>query len=422
VFNPYLVPGFPIAIFDQRATRVDVLAYATLITHKLTHSREGRTTQVSYVYGRTFQELLDLLSAQFAAGGAATGAAPAEPIREIRQVIQDFEQAEQFYQALFFGRQPLFGNYAACDWRKRVGYESIGPGQPPEKVIIEGPTEAGLGALADAGGTIVALTPQLESLKLDFARTKAAKESAEHTIQQISSQVTNSLALGDLAAVTPQVTNPSLSSVLSAADQVALDQANATLNDTTIRLKQLRTQIATLEEQLAAAQAVVNQHQQQLKTTQVIHNLDATRELVPLPAAEKLFANYDDAIRYNWRPICTLDEYLIFHQSVGEGTIPAFNHPRSVGARYYERIRRLKPLTADFQFPAGSDGLSPQPVPSPNAANQSAPNAIGETITPASTTTVVPGLGSDFPATRAAWDELLLEYRRNVYNVQPPRT
>jgi hypothetical protein len=405
-FNPYIVPGFPTAIFDNRATRVDLFAYVTSVTHKLTHSREGRTTQISFTYGRTVQEMFDLLAAEFAGGGAAAGAAPAEPIRDIRQVIQDFDQAETFYQGLFFGKLRPFNKDAALDWRQLIGYRPAVAGQPPERVFIEGPGEASLAAVADAGQTLVTLTPKREALKLDFARTQAAKQAAEATLRRTSSP--------------------------SVLDELAIALANQTISAATTRLQQLQTEIGDVEAQLADAQATVNQHQQQLKTSAVIHNLDGARELVPLPSAEPYFANYDDAIRYNWRPICTLDEYLQFTGSVGEGAIPAFGHPRSVGARYYERIRRLTPLTPDVQFPPGADGLAPQTVPNPSAADQSSPDPTGDTTTPSSTTSVVPGLTSgtgpngtnsaaDFPQTRAPWDEILLAYRRNAFDVLAPR-
>ena len=130
----------------------------------------------------------------------------------------------------------------------------------------------------------------------------------------------------------------------------------------------------------------------------VNHNLDPTRELVPMPAFADCFDNYDAAMQFAWRPICSLDEFLVFTGGSGETTIPAFGSPLSIGARYYERIGRMVPLTEDFKLPTGADGLQSLTQPS----------------------TSVPGLGTDFPTTRADWDKILLAYRNNVYVSKVP--
>lgn len=398
VFDPYIVAGFPCLIFDDRASRVDIFAYVTTVSSSMSNSKDGRQTTVSFAYGRTVQEMFDLLSAGFDEGQPAAGVAPPEPISDVRRVIQDFDQAELYYEALFYGRQRLFGQDAVADWRKLVGYPSIVPSQPPTPIFINGPSEATLGSLADAGQSLVALTPQLEALKLSYARTQAALNGANATIK--------------LFAETS-----------STVDVVALAQANAVATQATETLVRLQTQIVSVETQIAAAQATIAKAQAALQQTKVAHNLDPNKELVPLPAAQKMFDNYDDAIKYKWRPICTLDEYIIFHDSAGEGVIPAFKHPRSVGAKYYARIRRMTPLTPGFVPPAGADGLSATVAANPSAATQTTTSPLGDTTTPASQTATVPGLSSaTFPQTREDWDSALLAYRANAYNVLVPRS
>lgn len=407
-FDPYVVAGFPCLIFDDRASRVDIFAYVTTVSTSMYNSKQGRSTAISYAYGRTVQEMFDLLAAEFADGQPAAGVAPPEPISDIRRVIQDFDQAESFYEAMFYGRQKLYGQDAVADWRKLVGYPSIVPGQPPTAIFITGASEATLGNVADAGQTLVALTPQLEALKLSLTRTQVAIVSSNAIIDQFSAST-------------------------STVDLNALTQSQATLSASQATLAQLQTQITALETQLATAQNVINQNQATLSQTQVQHNLDPNKELVPMPAAEKMFKYYDDAIRYKWRPICTLDEYIIFHDSAGEGVVPASNHPRSVGARYYDRIRRFTPLTSDFRLPAGADGLTTSVSVNPDAATKSTPDGQGDTTTPPSQVAAAPGVTSgtgpngtnaatDFPQTRADWDSVLLAYRDNAYNVKAPRS
>ena len=87
----------------------------------------------------------------------------------------------------------------------------------------------------------------------------------------------------------------------------------------------------------------------------------------------------------------------MFYDIAGEGTVPAFGHDRSVGARFFERIRHMTAPAAGFSPPAGIDGLG--------------------------TSTNAPGISSEsFPQTRASWDDALIAYRNNVLNVKAPRT
>jgi hypothetical protein len=330
-FNPYVVPGFPMAVFDNRQTRVDVFAYVTTVQQKLSH-RGGRSTQVSFSYGRTIQEVFDLMAQEFTAGAAVAGTAPREPVRDVRKVVQDFDESEAFYRRLFFGGRDLLHKDASFDWRKVIGYRPTIAGDVPERLFVNGVSEA----------------------------------------QQ-------------------------------------------------------------------------DRNAQPVPPAPVAHNLVGDREIVPLPGAQALFDNYDSAMAYNWRPICTLDEYVSFHDSAGEGAIPAQGHPRSVGARYYNRIRRLTPLTPETKVPAGAAGFAgadaTPPVSSaseghpqdaelpPTAESNPASAALPGAPTPASASRargLTSGTGphgtnapGDFPQTRDDWDKVLLAYRANVLAGSP---
>lgn len=394
-WNAYPVPGFPMAAFDQRATRVDLFAYITTVQQQM--SNRERKTQVSFTYARTVQEMFDIMAQTFAQGSPAFGTGPREPVRDIRQVIQSFTEAEAYYQKLFYGNQQLYNKDAAFDWRKIIAYAPTVPGSDPETIFIEGGNEAALQRYADAGQAFVSLTPKLNNAKAEFAKLTQQKADADAAVAALTG-----------AGSTVDITNLKQAQI----DQASLQQ----------QLDQMAKVITGLETQLAAAQATLNDTTI-LKQNQVTHNLVGDREIVPALGAEKYFSNYDDAVKYNWRPRCTLDEYIIFYNSAGESEIPAFKHPRSVGARYFERIRRLTPLTATTTLPAGADGLNASTVANPNAATQGSPAvATGDTATPPSTTPVVPGLPSDFPQMRADWNTILEAYRNNVYSAKAPRT
>lgn len=393
-WNAYPVPGFPMAVFDQRATRVDLFAYITTVQQAMTH--RSRQTTVSFTYARTVQEMFGIMAQTFAEGSPAYGAGPREPVRDIRQVIQSFTDAEAYYQKLFFGNQRLYNKDAAFDWRKIIAYAPVVSGDEPENIFVEGGNEAAWQRYNDAQELLVKLLPQINDAqqKLNTAlQEQSEAQRGVDTLQGSSSTV----------------------------DTTALKAAQDALTTATQQVNQYTTTLTALENQYNAALAVV--HDTNTAAIAVSHNLVDDREIVPTRDAEKYFDNEKDAIQYNWRPRCTLDEYIIFYNSAGEGEIPAFNHPRSLGAHYYERIRRLTVLTPDTKLPAGADGLNANVVPNPDAATQSAPApGTGTTTTPPSTKPVVPGLGADFPQSRADWNTILEAYRNNVYNTKVPRT
>lgn len=395
-FNPYIVPGFPAAILDNRATRVDIFCYVVTVQQTLT--QRSRDTSFSFSYGRTMQEMFDLMASEFADGANAAGAGPREPILEIRQVTQGFAEAEAFYKKLFYGNRDIQGKTASFDWRNIVAYAPKRPGQSPERIHVDGVSDGQQTALASAGKTLLDLTPKLAQAKLDYATTLQAQKAAQAEIAQIEADSSNSTV-----------------------DQAALADAQAALSAATTALPQLTKLIADYESQIATAQSAVDAAA--AASTRVSHNLDGTRDLVPVPGKENLFSAYDDAMSYNWRPICSLDEYIIFHDSAGEGAIPASGHPRSIGVTYYSRIRRLTPLTPETVLPTGVDGLNVPITSNPSAANEGATDpTTGETASNPSQTATVPGATSTFPQTRNDWDAVLLAYRDNVYNVTAPRT
>lgn len=422
-FNPYVVPGFPLAVFDNRKTRVDLFAYATSVTQTLTHRSNG--TEVTFSYGRTMQEAFELMAKEFAEGAAVMGSAPREPVRDIRKVVQNFDESEELYQRLFFGGQKLYGKDASFDWRKVIGYSPEVESDPPELLFVEGVSEAQKDRVADAGESLVSLQPRYDELR--------------RTIQTLRTQ--ESFARGTIAQITEQYISQSPSSV----DQQKLDDASATIIQVVAKLNTLEPELALVTSQIQQATAIASDPNA-FAGGQVVHNLTGDREIVPLPGSADLFDNYDSAQRYNWRPICTLDEYVTFHDSVGEGAIPAQGHPRSVGARYYDRIRRLTPLTEDTVLPAGASGLANEAVANPEAS-QSPGNLSGEppvtgasspgevaapTEQTASTTSTAAGITSgsgphgqnangDFPQVRSEWDKILLAYKNNVNNAKAPQ-
>jgi hypothetical protein len=398
-WNPYIVPGFPAMIFDHRSSRVDLACYITTVQDQI-DAQGSKNTTISFLYGRQLQEMFDLMAEQFAQGEASSGSAPAEPIREVRKIVQSFPQAEEYYRRLFFGGQQLFGKDASFDFRKIIGYAPEVPNAGPTVIFVDGPEEA---AQDDYAGAAT----QLQQL---------LKDRGDKSSQVIAGDA-NQKTLLALMAKTPQDNEYS---------KAVYDNLQSKLSEVANALAVLRKQLVELDAKVNKLLAIVQSTQDVTKTSQVTHNLVGNRELVPLPATEPLFASYDAAMRYAWRPICTLDEYIVFHESAGEGLIAAHGNKASLGAPYYERIRRFTPAVNADLSPIGADGLGIIPVNTAKqvAATQGATNpATGQPTQPAATVSVAPGLSNtNFPQTRADWDKALLAYRTNVRTVKAPRT
>jgi hypothetical protein len=376
-WNPYAVPGFPGVIFDERATRVDLMVYVTAVQQYMSNAG-SRTTTLSFLYGRQLQEMFDELAVEFSQDDAtARGSGPQEPIRAVSSVLQSFPQAEAFYQQLFFGNQQLFGKPASFDFRSIIGLAPVVPGAAPEPIFIDGPDAATQDANVAAAQTIATLLARQVEASAQVA-------SLQSQLKEAQALVTSSGQLTTAAVLSPIV-------------QAQLAVATQDSVDLQVQLAGAQAQLTSLNVQIEAAAKTLQAAPGTPGVSRVQHNLAdaATRPLVPLPSAQALFDSRQAAEIYNWRPICTLDEYIIFYDVAGIGAIPPFGHPHSVGARYFDRIRRFTPPAPNFSPPIGADGT---------------------------VSTAVPGLDETFPQTAADWDSALIAYKNNVLTLQAPRT
>jgi hypothetical protein len=406
-WNPYVVAGFPAVIFDHRSSRVDIACYVTTVQDviDLSATSARKSTTVSFLYGRQLQEMFDLMARQFADGDASSGSAPAEPIRDVRKVIQSFAQAEIYYQRLFYGAQPLFNKDASFDFRKIIGYAPDVASGSPVAIFVDGPEEADQDDLAAAQVQLAQLT----------------SDRADKTAQLASVDATLAAASGQASRLDPTASETA---------RAQLDGLQVSIRDAVSQAATLRADVAALDLKIQKALSVIQSTQDVTRTAQVTHNLVGNRELVPLASARPLFDAYNAAMRYAWRPICTLDEYVVFHDAAGEGLVTAAGASGSLGASYYARIRRMTASTseelASLRAPGGADGLSPAqgPIDLQTAAQLGTPDALtGQPAQVASVAATVPGLTSTgFPQVRADWDKALLAYRDNVRSVKAPRT
>lgn len=136
-WNPFVVPGFPCVILDSNESGLHMMGYVTSVTQSLAPG--NFSTNVFYSMGRSFPEMFQqLLDAKTA--GKTLGAAPEEPIDSVRDTTQDFDKAEQFYNALFYGRQRMPNSRkASFDYRDVLARpDKDGEPQPLTTSTIEG--------------------------------------------------------------------------------------------------------------------------------------------------------------------------------------------------------------------------------------------------------------------------------------------
>jgi hypothetical protein len=295
-FNPYVLPGFPCVVFDHRASALDTVGYVTNVTQSL--SNGSMSTAIQYSFGRTLQEMFDLLHYDIAQQGKVYGAAPLEPVPMIRDIIQDFDKAEQLYGSLLFGRLVPEGQTAAFDFRKVIGYIKDDPTKWYDDEVIE-----------------------------------------------------------------------------------------------------------------------------PIQVTTTKDNLSGDRDIAPLKTAEELFQNYDAAMQYVSRPICTLQEYITFlhggkllSELIDSGELQGVSNEYGydgenvstdpqipiTGATYFTRIRKLRQ----------------GPGPNPNASQVGVASANGA-VTPY--TGSPQGVDAGFAQTRFDWDAVLLAYRHEILTLESPQ-
>ena len=151
---------------------------------------------------------------------------------------------------------------------------------------------------------------------------------------------------------------------------------------------------------------------------------------MPTPEFAPFFTNYDAAMAYIARPICTLEEYIQFRH--GEARLEALEIPDNDGlvqvrspinkfgyanvgevsssAVYYERIYKLR------QGPALNVVLSAPTDAQTGFVPATTPGGLVQAYTG-----TPQAVAATFVQTRNDWDSLLEEYRTEMYNVESPQ-
>lgn len=403
-FNPYLVPGFPVTIFDSMTTRLHAVAYLVNVNHSaMATGQYGTKVSVSCV--RTFPEFIQDVRDDCERFAQRLVAAPAEIIDEIRNVVQKEDQAEVLYRRLFYGTDRPDALKAAFVFTEAMGYAD---GLDVTPVEIRETTETSATSVTTPGAPT---TPA------------QAVTSLEARLSALTSQI--------------ETDQPRYTAMLRALENNIFG-SRAEANALAERLIQARADKVRITEELRRARETATgtppAAPQTTTTTEtrrsVIHTLDPNRELSPIPGTPyyEAFDRYDTAMQLAARPICTLAQYIRFLHAGRRISDLVATADVEVGTNEFTYS-----LVIDRDLDTeGPDALAPhkaytaqsyarifrlRPGPGTPPTEGQRGYSSGTTQGPSTTREGVP---ADYPQTRADWDTALIAYREKIrFRVSP---
>lgn len=316
----------------------------------------------------------ELSSFELPQGGLAT--APAEPIQEIRDVIQNFATAQQFYQGLFYqgtavGADRLRQEQQAVEstpaTARPIAVSYATAGELEAALVVTGtsvigtddPAVAGR-QLTDAQAAVNAVTEEA----LARANTPEAQINRSTLASaQIDSVPTNCvfdyrdiIELETFEGTILPVEIGGLSSATRARFlQIIRDVRLGVASETDLNLLRERLTDTTIANPLPG-QAVSDSLnyllvglERELRLSETPTTVRGDVSIIPRSNAVPLFESVHAALRYNARPIVTLDEYVDFlgpdglregPQTLADGTKD--RNPQVMPATFYTRIRRFR--------------------------------------------------------------------------------
>lgn len=448
-FNPYVVPGYPMHLFDRMTTEHHVVGYIMSVSQSgfvSPGAQANLSTQVTYSFGRTVGEFLADVRRDALRFSEAVASAPAEVIDEIRTVIQDADEADNFYNRLLYAetaprraafrfvtRHGLSALYNTTDSHGRtVALEILGANSPSEnRRLVEQAEDDRVAAEQERiqGGVQTQGTANQPTQAPSTAAPAAPTAPRTRLVSDPEGGVREEVIVDSTPAPTPAAVAPEMLPNATSSNDVA----DATLTQEEIDAHN----VAAAARQERAAAAAVSRARAAQPT------FDGTHRIVPSHSEQACFENYDTAMRRVARPICTLAEYVRFWHGGrpinelerahvierGEddysfatvsdqsyrgnsitGVSSAARDSRTTNratAQYWKRI---------YTFRQGSANMAP-----PDKSILRSTQAPGEYRWVVETGPVG-NLPPDFPETRDNWDKWLVKYRDIIrYKLSPQR-
>ncbi len=132
LWNPYVVPGFPMAVFDQKGSGFDTIGYANTVNHSMS-ATGNMTTSVNLSFLRSMPEFVGMTAEQDNTQDLELDIAPAEVIPEVRDLFQRAKTAHKMYRRLFYQDAPMKKS-AVFDWKAMLDLTDIYGGKlDPDK-------------------------------------------------------------------------------------------------------------------------------------------------------------------------------------------------------------------------------------------------------------------------------------------------
>jgi len=452
-FNPYVLAGFPGIAFDRATTSEHISGYVYTVNQAA--MGKSMSTSVSLTCVRTLPEMLSDIRNDCERFSERLIAAPAEMIPEVRRVIQNEEQAEIFYQRLFYGG-PRRGNApAAFFFNRALGYtrgldvEAITIEAteeviqvPPEQSSVPEGERRDLLSLRARRANMTDTDPAARTLDGDInvleRRLLETHPNPSADVRRLQGELATAraererLGYGEVGGLALFNNHDNVASARRFHDN-RVEQLRTQLRD---RVRNERTDVPDLAHDPNGPAAPSPEPTTQTRRT-VSHSIDPNEALTPLPNTiyTDAFDNHHIAMQMCSRNVCSLTEYIRFWHGgrtlgdllssgdvegpenefsygvtverdvIAQGPISGGPREVTVGqatryiAVFYQRIFRLRPGPGE---PPGE-----------------AERGYTEAATPSATTA---GVSGEYPQSRADWDSVLLAYRRKARSRLSPST
>jgi hypothetical protein len=294
IFNPYLVPAYPLVVWDDNETQYHTFGYAVTITHSLT-AMSAQTT-VNYSFGRTFGEFFDeLVATRQAQGEDNLNEADPEAVRKRTKEILDSGQPLSLYEQEAVDERNDKESAEETSTEKQAG-RTKNEEEIARKLAIQS-----LATPIDA----VPANP-IQDVRIMFQRNAEAAE------------VYNRMFWRNAA-------------------------------DSEFPIGGLRQSIFDVWEMVSfVEQTDAGEQVRSIPTTGNVDLQDFDSGFVPAEKYKRYAENPDEAMQFASRPICTLDEWIQLQREYGipittENKIAADAPRQGKGAPYAAKILNLAP-------------------------------------------------------------------------------
>jgi len=343
VFNPYIIPGFPCAVLSGDDSGMQYYAKIASVTHTLSN-QGAATTSISISNVRDIKDNLK----QVVIDRAITDISPSDPIKEIRNLLQVSESAEEYYRSLLKRgeqvSQVLSPEVIRLTQLVDDLYSRVQEAEETERAYI-----LGVLTFKDLAGKEYSYAER-ESGRLSLNRRRGDLKLTEEERTKVKSLLAESAsfirAREDHAKAKQQL-EEELRKAEDQQDAASAEYKTGTMIPCSFDVKDLLGW--KVEEHSTPKRINILDTDVYPDDDEPVWGVPDNSKLVPLAETRGYFKDVDMAMKYNSRPVCTLEEYIHFYavadrspgsDEVGRGRgVRGRRRVHSCGAVYYDIIR-----------------------------------------------------------------------------------